>query len=669
MTVPSPVAEAAEPSPWVEAATAAALFCVDPAGIGGAVLRSLTGPARDRWLEIVRESLPAGAPVRRVPLHITDGRLLGGLDLAATLRAGRPIVERGLLAECDGGVVQVAMAERLPEGTAAKLAAVIDAGEVVLERDGIAQRTPSRFGVVALDEGLAEDERPPATLVDRLAFLLDLSTIDHRDIIETPYGADDIAEARARLPRVTVGDNMLEALCGTGLALGVDSIRGSLLAVKVARAAAALAGHDTVEPADAQLAARLVLAPRATRMPMMEPPPDQQAPEEPPPPPENQERDQNDQDQDQPPELDLDKPLDDVILEAAQAAIPAALLAQLQVGGLRIRSKTSGRAGAQQQAAVRGRPVGTRRGEPRAGVRLNVVETLRSAAPWQTLRRREKKLLRQQAAPAEVVAEPTVGETLAEVLPLMPVKKVRRRAQPGPRIEVRKDDFRITRFKHRSETTTIFVVDASGSSALHRLAEAKGAVELLLADCYVRRDQVALIAFRGRGAELLLPPTRSLVRAKRSLASLPGGGGTPLAAGIDAAVALADAVKHKGQTPSIVFLTDGRPNVGRDGKGGRPRAEEDALAAARLARTTQLTVLMVDTSPHPQPFARKLANEMGALYLPLPYADAHTVSRAVRVTTDSVQRSGMPSDWSQVEWVAEPRRIRGGMPHGGVPQK
>ena len=100
---------------------------------------------------------------------------------------------------------------------------------------------------------------------------------------------------------------------------------------------------------------------------------------------------------------------------------------------------------------------------------------------------------------------------------------------------MRRDDFRMTRFQQRTRTTTIFVVDASGSSALNRLAEAKGAVELLLADCYVRRDQVALLAFRGKEAELLLPPTRSLVRAKRSLAGLPGGGGTPLAAGIDAA--------------------------------------------------------------------------------------------------------------------------------------
>jgi magnesium chelatase subunit D len=230
---------------------------------------------------------------------------------------------------------------------------------------------------------------------------------------------------------------------------------------------------------------------------------------------------------------------------------------------------------------------------------LNIIETLRAAAPWQRLRR------------VEAAMHPNEKHRPA-------------------RIEVRRADFHVTRFKQRAETTTIFVVDASGSAALHRLAEAKGAVELLLADCYVRRDRVALLAFRGIRAELLLPPTRSLARAKRSLASLPGGGGTPLAAGIDAAIALADAAQRKGETPVVIFLTDGRANVARDGKGGRARAEEEALTAGRMLRMAGLTAMLVDTSPQPQPQARRLATEMSAAYLPLPHAGAMAISRAVR---------------------------------------
>jgi len=182
------------------------------------------------------------------------------------------------------------------------------------------------------------------------------------------------------------------------------------------------------------------------------------------------------------------------------------------------------------------------------------------------------------------------------------------------------------------------VVDASGSAALHRLAEAKGAVELLLADCYVRRDQVALIAFRGREAELLLPPTRSLVRAKRNIAALPGGGGTPLASAIDAAALLAEQVQRRGGTPGLVFLTDGRANVARDGTQGRERANAEALAAAPRLRLLQAPTLLIDTSPRPNPAAAQLAAAMGASYLPMPHAEARRLRDAVQAGTGAGRR-------------------------------
>ncbi len=612
-----PVAEPAHapttPDAWSDAALAAALFAVDPAGCGGMVVRALPGPVRDQWLSQLDELLPSGAPRRRVPLHIADNRLLGGLDLAATLRAGRPVAERGLLAEADGGVIYLAMAERLEQGVAAKLAATLDGGIVNAERDGMTLRAEARLGVVALDEGIEDDERTPAALRDRLAFHLDLSGIGIHDTVADVPDAGAVTQARRRLSEVQADHEILEALCGTAMNLGIDSLRAPLLALRVARAAAALAERDTIAREDAATAARLVLAPRATVLPAPpeqpdaetqpedNPPPDEPQEPEPPedPPDDAQEPEPPDEggEEDQTPEPE--GPLEDQVTEAAQAAIPENLLASLKAGRTgRSRSRSSGRAGALQHSQRRGRPIGTRRGELRAGARLNVVETLRAAAPWQPLRRQE-----------------VYGDA---------------RRQPGQRILVRPDDFRLTVFKQKSETTTIFLVDASGSSALHRLAEAKGAVELLLADCYVRRDQVALIGFRGKEAELLLPPTRSLVRAKRSLAGLAGGGGTPLAAGIDAAAALADGIQRRGDTPLIVLMTDGRANVARDGTGGRARAEEEAHAAARNLHIAGITTLLVDTSPRPQPRAQQLAERLGAQYLPLPHADASTLSNAVR---------------------------------------
>ena len=163
-------------------------------------------------------------------------------------------------------------------------------------------------------------------------------------------------------------------------------------------------------------------------------------------------------------------------------------------------------------------------------------------------------------------------------------------------------------------------------------------MELLLADCYVRRDQVALIAFRGSNAELLLPPTRSLARAKRALAGLPGGGGTPLAAGIDSAFVLAEGLQRKGLTPTVVLLTDGRGNVARDGQGGRERAEADAINAARNFKMRRLPALLLDISPARGPSAEKIAGEMGARYVPLPRADATDISRIVRAGTTPSNR-------------------------------
>jgi magnesium chelatase subunit D len=170
---------------------------------------------------------------------------------------------------------------------------------------------------------------------------------------------------------------------------------------------------------------------------------------------------------------------------------------------------------------------------------------------------------------------------------------------------------------------------------MNRLAEVKGAIELLLADCYVRRDHVALIAFRGRTGELLLPPTRSTARARRALSGLPGGGGTPIAAGLDAALAVADQSRRKGQTPLIVMLTDGRANIGRDGEPGRPRAMQDALDAARRIRAANVAALAIDTAQlgaagRDEAPVRTLAEAMTARYIKLPRADAAGINAAVR---------------------------------------
>ena len=625
-----------------DAATVAALLAVDSVGLGGVALRSPPSAERDKWLSLLKELLPPDAPFRRIPLNINDAALLGGLDLGATLHAGRPVAQQGVLAQSDGGMVLLAMAERLSAGTAARLAAVLDTHEVAIERDSLTVRRPARLGMVALDEGVADDEKLSAVLLDRLAFhmVFDGSADKDDSQDDVSWQVTEVLKARVLLPSVVASDETLQALCAAALALGIDSLRAPLLALRAARAAAALSGLTEVCEEHVTVAARLVLAPRAIRLPA--PPPveeteegdsqgqdsQEQDKQDPPPPPEPEKSPPDTSASDssnaadstladeEPLDSDAGSSLAESVLEAAQAAIPPGLLAALKLGeAARSRAQATGRSGAAQKSQTRGRPLGARRGEPRAGARLNVIETLRAAAPWQKLRQRESAMRAAQSGPA------TTGE-----------------APSSQRVYVRREDFHITRFKQVGQTTILFVVDASGSSALNRLAEAKGAVELLLADCYVRRDRVAVLAFRGKTAELLLPPTRSLARAKRSLAGLPGGGSTPLASAIDAARELADQISRRGETPIVVLLTDGRGNIARDGIPGRVRANEDALAAARQMRIDGVSCLLMDTSPQPQPTAQMLAFEMGAAYVPLPYAGAQMLSQVVRAAMASSQR-------------------------------
>lgn len=495
------------PDAFEDALLAARLCAIDPLGLGGLVLRG-GAEMRDAVIAELRAALPLDAPVRRIPAHVDDDRLIGGLDLGATLARGTAVIRAGLLAEADGGLVVVPMAERLAATVAGRLAAVLDTGEVVVERDGAALRANARIAVVALDDGIEPEETVPVALADRLAFRLDLTITPHRHPglvpgATFPLGASapvagwmpEQARHDAVVGAIVASEDQLRILSATAAALGIDSARPPLFALRAARASAKLAGRPEITDADMMIAARLVLAPRATRIPAT----DEAAPDEAPPPSEGGEDGQDD--------CGEPGPVEDRVLAAALAALPRDVLARIaaRCGQRRSASLAQGK-GERLKSARRGRPMGARAGLPRGGLRLSLIDTLRAAAPWQASRGRG-----------------------------------------GGRIRIRRDDLHVRRYETRAEALTIFAVDASGSSALARLAEAKGAVELLLAQAYVRRAQVALVAFRGRAAELLLPPTRSLARARRSLADLPGGGGTPLAAGLNAARELAEAARARGR--------------------------------------------------------------------------------------------------------------------------
>lgn len=558
----------AEPAdPLEDAVLAARLFALSPQTFKGMTLRGAS-PAREALVAALAQALP----LRRLPGHVDDERLLGGIDLAASLSAGKPVRQTGLIEEACGGALIAGMAERLDGSIAGRLAQALDEGQTAL---------------VLLDDAVDPDDAPPASLAERLAFSCDLAASRRWQGVELapPEGAlADVAP---------LGDEDLRALAATAEALGVDSLRALIHAGEAARGLAALEGRTAAGKADLAGAVRLVLAPRATRLPPLEqdaPPPDDQ------PSPSDGNRDEpSDSDRHQ-----QEPDLSEILVEAARAAIPAGLLEQLAQGKVPRRAQSSG-TGQKRKAATRGKPLGARPGMPRGGHKLALIDSLRAAVPWQAVRRRE-----------------TGADTAGPII-------------------MRKDDLRIRRFEERAARVTIFAVDASGSAAAARLAEAKGAVELMLAQAYVTRSEVALVAFRGAGAELLLPPTRSLTRARRALAELPGGGGTPLALGLNAAREVAESVIAKGRSAALVILTDGRANIAADGSPGRPQAAADAAAAAKAIAARGIDSLVVDISARPGPEGAALAAALGGRFLALPRADARMLQAAIHAVQPSAR--------------------------------
>lgn len=586
-----------------DALLAAALVAVDPAGLGGISVRARPGPVRDLWTGLAMETLAVDRPVRRMPANISPDRLAGGLDLAATLAAGTPIYAQGIIASCNGGVLVAPMAERIAPVTAALLAIAMDEQRVAPASAEVHAFDPARFGVILFDEGEDDSERAPASLLDRVALHLDLDGIPISTATAQALDARlTVDEARDLLPSVTLPDEATDAVCAAAATLGIHSIRAPLLALRTARHHAALHGRQLVTAEDLAVAARLVLAPRATQIPPFD---DEQPEPAPPEPEQDPEAGKDEQGEDDQPS---DPSLNDIVLQAVRTNLPPHLLDDKTPDRRRTAGKIGarGKSGAGQENKLHGRPAGSRRGDPRAGERLCLYETLRAAAPWQRVRR---------AQTAGSVDPPSLRS----------------------KVIIRREDFRVKRYTGRRVTTAIFVVDASGSAASQRLGEAKGAIELILRECYVRRDQVALISFRGVTAELLLPPTRSLTRAKRSLAALPGGGGTPIASGLDAAWSLADHLKRQGQTPLVVVLTDGRANVTRDGKGNRPRAREEAMLAARRLMASGQRCLLLDVSLRGSADAALLAEGLGARYMLIPGGDSSRVATAVSMARQDLE--------------------------------
>ena len=601
------LASAGDPC-WGDALRAAQILVAGAGLIGGVRLRAGAGPVRDRWLAMMNLMLASRSgsaiPWIRIPSSSAAGRLTGGIDITATLTSGRPVHEKGLLARADGGFIVLGMAERLAGASAAIIGRALDDGEPI---GSSGTRQSSRFSIVALDESTGEDEDLPSALADRLTLDLRLDGLSIRDAVCDPELACSLAQdlpvaetAASAMGGILVNDGLLEAAAAISMALTGSPIRRALDLIRVARILALLERKDQADGEHLATAVRLCLGITLTASGQPaenQPAESDQAPD--------QAEDMDDQPPPEAPGQEADSKgesteaeLSDQDMVVAAAAASRAVLAELDRPdrSMAVKMARTGKSGGFKSGSRRGRPAGIVSRPPYNEARPDVVSTLRAAIPWQRLRNPDFALDADGSA---------------------------------PRLRILPSDFRYIRFRHRTESTAIFAVDASGSTAMERLAEAKGAIELLLGDCYVRRDQVALITFRGLTAETLLEPTRSLVRAKRSLTGIPGGGPTPLAGAIRRSLEIAGMVQRRGQSPLIVYLTDGSGNIALDGKPDRVRAREDAQMLARQGAALGYRSILIDISRRPRETTRELARSMQAQYCPLPIVSASAVNAIV----------------------------------------
>jgi magnesium chelatase subunit D len=573
---------------WADALWALQALQVDGPGLGGAWVRVHHGPVRDQWLQAVGQAAPR---TLKLPIHADDQALLGGIDLSATLQTSRLQWQTGLLAQAHGSWLQLQMAERAPRGLLAQLTQAMDRHRITDARGTL---LPCRFALMALDESEPDEAVLHSSMGQRLGFWLNLDGLALQSTGQalTPLTLSEIQDIRACLLALRHEPGALRALIEVAEGLGIGDARALRFAWRTAQINAARRQGTQVSETDLTRAIGMTLLPRATRFPQTaEPPPES-----------NEEHIEHPNHDDtpsdtQPSPHNQDLPPPDMLLAASLASLPADVLDRLMLQAQSQRSPSAqGHSGELRRNLQRGRPLPARAGRPGDQARLDVLATLRHAAPRQRLRGQP------QADPGHVTPK---------------------------RILLRGEDFHTKRYQQHSPTCLILALDASGSAAMQRLAQAKGAVELLLAQSYARRDSVCVIGFRGARAECLLPPTRSLVRAKRALAGLPGGGGTPLAHALQLALQQAKSLRREGQTPLLVVLSDGRANVTLQGLGGRQQAHSEAQAMAQRWAQSDQAALWIDTAPQPEALARQLAQSLNARYLPMPHVQSQRLAAAM----------------------------------------
>ncbi len=436
---------------------------------------------------------------------------------------------------------------------------------------------------IALDES-ESNEIPSTNLSEYLNFSINLDGIRYRDLKKVSINRKKIAEARENLVTVEVNKKILDYLITCAAMFSVSNMHTIFSTLKVAKSLCAYKGNRSVSREDVNLAISLSMIHKAKQIPEFQEEEKEAATEQ------EQSRDDNESTANNSELNNKDKKM---LIDALKISIPSNLIESLlSKNSQNINLGESAGSGEKNNNFSAGRPIPPINRKYSSDKRIDLIATLTKAIPWQKLRSSS--------------------------------------GTKNRKIIIYPQDIMIKRFEKQSERLLIFLVDASGSNAIGRLAEAKGAIEILLSDAYAKRDNVALISFSGLKADPLLLPTKSLVTAKKKLSSLPGGGATPLANGLLEAFNMAEAARTRNITPIIILLSDGRGNMSLDGVGDRVKSIKDTKYVASLIKRNAINNIFIDTSRRKTQMADELARELNGHYFQLPVANSGAISKAVQ---------------------------------------
>ncbi|GAA2951223.1 MULTISPECIES: putative cobaltochelatase [Streptomyces] len=591
----------------------------------------------------------AGAGVARpartveLPVGASEDRLVGALDIERALSEGVKAFEPGLLADAHRGILYVDEVNLLHDHLVDLLLDAAAMGASYVEREGVSVRHAARFLLVGTMNPEEGELRPQ--LLDRFGLTVEVAAsrdTDQRvEVVRRRLAYDDdpegfaarwaeeegalrerIAAARLLLPRVVLGDGVLRQIAATCAAFEVDGMRADIVMARTATALAAWAGREEVTSEDVRQAALLALPHRRRRNPF------------------------------DAPGLDEDK-LDDTLREAGDdsdgdgggdddgpggggGGVPP------QGGGPDApdRGETGSEdapavgeggseSGQRQPAPARGagpeqQPVGA--SEPFRAKMLSVPGLGEGAAGRRSRARTEHGRTTGARRPEGALTKLHLAATVRAAAPHQ-----RARGRSGRGLVVRRDDLRQATREGREGNLVLFVVDASGSmAARQRMGAVKGAVLSLLLDAYQRRDKVGLVTFRGKDAEVALPPTSSVDAAAARLESLPTGGRTPLAAGLLKAhdVLRVERLRDPSRRPLLVVVTDGRATGGPD-----PVALAARAGRLHAAEGTASVVVDCETGVVRLGLAAQLARELGGSAVTLDELRADSIAGLVKDVT------------------------------------